>query len=251
MEILILLFAAVVLEYFFSLLKKDEVYSFGSFSVNILTQFFGIVKDITLPVLSVMGIIAVADKYIPHIYTIPSTATTLLLCVLLMDFLYYVFHRANHHFLVLWMFHFVHHSDKKYNLSVGFRSSWFEMVGLFTTYSLLLLIGFPLLLFITAFSVTSTYQFLTHGRYIKMPRWFDYVFVTQQYHLVHHGEELENQNSNFGGVFSFWDRLFSTYSNKEDVTIFGIEGYSQNNVIKVQTDPLLRYGKLLFKKMKV
>ncbi|MBI3258247.1 MAG: sterol desaturase family protein [Ignavibacteriae bacterium] len=212
-----------------------------------ITQVFGFTKDLLVPSLGILGIITLANSYLPHVYSVPITISTFVLCLFLMDFLYYLYHVISHKFLLFWTFHFVHHSDTKFNLSVGFRSSWFEMIGLFTMYSLLLIAGFPLVLFVTVFSITSTYQFLTHARYFRAPEWFTYLFVTQQYHLVHHGIEMKDQNSNFGGVFTLWDRLFGTYSTNKNVKVFGIEGYSQNNFIKIQTDPMVTYCKKLFK----
>lgn len=137
------------------------------------------------------------------------------------------------------MFHFVHHSDTKFNLSVGFRSSWFEMVGLFIFYSPVLLLGFPLELFLLAFVFTSTYQFLTHTRYIVLPMFLKSIFVTPAFHMAHHDADIVRQNSNFGGVLSVWDRLWSTYEEKEEVKAFGIKGYAQDNFIKIHTDPVI------------
>jgi sterol desaturase/sphingolipid hydroxylase (fatty acid hydroxylase superfamily) len=222
------------------------VYVFQNTKTNMLTQVFGFTKDLLVPSLGILGIIALANNYLPHFYPVPITPITFIMCLVLMDFLYYLYHVLSHKILLLWTFHFVHHSDTAFNLSVGFRSSWFEMIGLFSMYSLLLIVGFPLVLFVTVFSITSTYQFLTHSRYFKMPNWFKYIFVTPQYHLMHHGIEMKDQNSNFGGVFTLWDRLFSTYSRKKDVQLFGIEGYHQNNFIKIQTDPMIQYYKKLF-----
>ncbi len=226
------------------------MYSRASTQVNIFTQAFGVLKDIVVPSLGVMGIIAIVDRVVPHLIEIPFSFPAFIACLFLMDFLYYFFHRANHYFGLLWMFHFVHHSDTKLNLSVGFRSSWFEMVGLFATYSLLLIIGFPLSLFLVAFTITSTYQFLTHSRYIRVPKYLEFIFVTPHFHATHHDRSIKNQNSNFGGVFSLWDRFFSTYVRDVQVSSFGIEGYSQNNVIKIHTDPILSYLRRKFRSLK-
>lgn len=250
MIILILLFIVVAAEFSYSLYSRDEMYSRASTQVNIVTQAFGVLKDIVVPSLGVMGMIAVADRAVPHLIEIPFSLPAFIVCLFLMDFLYYVFHRANHYFGLLWMFHFVHHSDTKLNLSVGFRSSWFEMVGLFATYSLLLIIGFPLSLFLVAFTITSTYQFLTHSRYIRVPTYLEFLFVTPYFHATHHDRSIKNQNSNFGGVFSLWDRFFSTYVRNVQVSSFGIEGYSQNNVIKIHTDPILSYLRRKFRALK-
>ncbi len=226
------------------------MYSKASTQVNMFTQAFGTLKDVVLPSLGVMGMIAAADRTVPHLMEIPFSFPAFIVCLFLMDFLYYLFHRANHYFGLLWMFHFVHHSDTKLNLSVGFRSSWFEMVGLFATYSLLLIIGFPLSLFLVAFTITSTYQFLTHSRYIRVPAYLELLFVTPHFHATHHDRSVKNQNSNFGGVFSLWDRFFSTYVKDVEVSSFGIEGYKQNNVIKIHTDPILQYVRRKFRALK-
>jgi sterol desaturase/sphingolipid hydroxylase (fatty acid hydroxylase superfamily) len=37
------------------------------------------------------------------------------------------------------------------------------------------------------------------------------IFVTPDVHHIHHSEVLSDQNTNFGVVFSWWDRLFGTY----------------------------------------
>ena len=250
MEILILLFVLTFIESLYSLYKKDSLYGFQNTKTNMITQVFGSGKDVLIPSLGVLGIITLANNHLPHLYPINITLFTFFLCLVLIDFLYYLYHVLSHKVFLLWTFHFVHHSDTRFNLSVGFRSSWFEMIGLFTMYSLLLIIGFPLILFITVFSIISTYQFLTHSRYLKLPTWCKYVFVTPQYHLIHHGVEMKDQNSNFGGVFTVWDRLFGTYSKKKDVESFGIKGYSENNFIKIQTDPMIAYYKKLFRVQK-
>lgn len=247
MTILLLLFLATLLEYSYSIYKRDTFYSAASTFANICTQAVGVLKDVFIPTLAIFGMTVMLNEYIPHLFSIPSNIGTLVLCLIMMDFLYYIFHVANHTFLLLWTFHFVHHSDTKFNLSVGFRSSWFELVGLFATYSLLLFIGFPFTIFILVFSILSTYQFLTHNRYVHVPLFLERIFVSPRYHLVHHGVAIQNQMTNFGGMFSVWDRLFKTQSNDSTVQVFGIEGYSENNVIKIHTDPIVSYIKKLFK----
>jgi sterol desaturase/sphingolipid hydroxylase (fatty acid hydroxylase superfamily) len=50
---------------------------------------------------------------------------------------------------------------------------------------------------------------------IKMNRRFDkilsYVIVTPNMHRVHHHFIRPESDSNYGNIFSFWDKLFGTY----------------------------------------
>ena len=49
------------------------------------------------------------------------------LSFLLLDLLLYVWHKASHHFDVLWMFHKVHHNDPSLNVSTAFRIHILEL----------------------------------------------------------------------------------------------------------------------------
>ena len=238
MEIVLILFLLVLIEYIFSLYKKDGIYSKKSTLVNVFTQFFGVLKDITIPFLGILSIFTLLNNHVFHIFNLPENLFVLLLCLILMDFLYYLFHRVSHATKFFWMFHFVHHSDRSLNLSVGFRSSFFEILGLFLFYSPLLLLGIPIKVFLLAFSITSTYQFLTHSRYIKLPRVLSYILVIPKHHLIHHDEDIRYQNSNFSGVFIIWDKFFNTYTKEIASFTPGIKGYIQNNIIKIHTDPI-------------
>lgn len=205
---------------------------------------FGVLKDILLPFFGVLSIFRTLDAHTTHLFNMPENLFVLLLCLVLMDFLYYLFHRLSHATKFFWMFHFVHHSDKHYNLSVGFRSSFFEILGLFLFYSPLLILGIPLKIFLLAFSITSTYQFLTHSRYIKLPKILSHILVSPRHHLIHHDENIQHQNNNFAGVFSVWDRLFNTHTKEIVAFTPGIKGYEQDHFIKIHTDPIRRFLKI-------
>jgi sterol desaturase/sphingolipid hydroxylase (fatty acid hydroxylase superfamily) len=74
---------------------------------------------------------------------------------------------------------------------------------------------------------------------------FDYLFITPENHRVHHDEDIKNQNSNYGNLFSIWDRMFGTFVRTRENIIFGIKGYYQDNFIKMETDPVIAYIKNL------
>ena len=80
-----------------------------------------------------------------------------------------------------------------------------------------------------------------HSRYIGLPRFLEIIFVTPQYHLIHHSQNIKNHNSNFGVLFSIWDRMFGTYTKNMSGNLFGVKDYYQSNFIKVHTDPMVDY----------
>src|SRR3546814_5477379 len=67
-----------------------------------------------------------------------------ILCFLLDDLAYYVFHRAAHRVRWFWASHVIHHSSQHYNLSTALRQTWTGFFSLTFLFRLpLFLIGFP------------------------------------------------------------------------------------------------------------
>ena len=66
---------------------------------------------------------------------------------------------------------------------------------------------------------------------IKIPKKLDqilsYIIVTPNMHKIHHHYELPYTDSNYGNIFSIWDRFFKTFSNigNQKSVIYGIDTY--------------------------
>jgi sterol desaturase/sphingolipid hydroxylase (fatty acid hydroxylase superfamily) len=58
------------------------------------------------------------------------------------------------------------------------------------------------------------FTYLTHAN-ISLPKKLDkalsYIIVTPNMHKFHHHYQMPWTDSNFGNMFSIWDRLFSTF----------------------------------------
>src|SRR5690606_11606443 len=46
---------------------------------------------------------------------------------------------------------------------------------------------------------------------LQFPFWLRWVFISPADHQVHHSADPAHYHSNFGFMFSCWDRLFGTY----------------------------------------
>ena len=80
--------------------------------------------------------------------------------------------------------------------------------------AIVLLVEPPLLaVLVFAFTYVLT-TYWVHGN-IRMPVGWDHalrrVFVTPDMHRTHHSENVRETNSNYGDMFSLWDRLFGNY----------------------------------------
>ncbi len=63
---------------------------------------------------------------------------------------------------------------------------------------------------------------------IVVPKWLDKVlspiFVTPDMHRVHHHYRMPYTDTNFGNIFSFWDRVLGTYSEVDNSKlIYGVD----------------------------
>jgi sterol desaturase/sphingolipid hydroxylase (fatty acid hydroxylase superfamily) len=134
---------------------------------------------------------------------------------LLADLFDYGFHRLLHRWRWLWLIHSVHHSDQHLDVSTGVRFHPAEVVFEVVLRTIMFLaLGIPLWVEGARAVLSNPLNLLQHAN-VEYPRWFErrlgWLLVTADMHRIHHSPEARETNSNFGTVFSFWDRIFGTY----------------------------------------
>jgi sterol desaturase/sphingolipid hydroxylase (fatty acid hydroxylase superfamily) len=158
---------------------------------------------------------------------------TVIIGVLALDFSSWLVHFVMHKNRTLWRFHLIHHSDNNVDVTTGLRHHPGD--------SLLRGIFFILLIFVSGAPMYSVmiYQTLvvistafTHAN-ISLPGWLDkalsYIFVSPNMHKVHHHWKQPYTDSNYGAVFSVWDRLLGTFMKLEPKEIrYGLDRYYSN-----------------------
>ncbi len=143
-------------------------------------------------------------------------------CLLGLDFLYYWFHRVSHESNLPWAAHVVHHQSEEYNLAVALRQSAFQPLLSWAFYLPLAVLGFPPLVFLTAASLDTLYQFWIHTRLIGRLGPLEWIFNTPSHHRVHHGQNPQYIDRNHAGIFIIWDRMFGTFEPEAEPVRYGI-----------------------------
>jgi sterol desaturase/sphingolipid hydroxylase (fatty acid hydroxylase superfamily) len=139
-----------------------------------------------------------------------------------LDLVSYGWHRANHRIPILWRFHQVHHSDPTFTVSTGIRFHPGELLlSLPLRLAAVVLVGASVetvLVFEALFTVANL---LEHGD-IALPRRVDGVLarglVTPAVHRRHHTRTGPARDTNFGTIFSVWDRLLGTWTPTDAAT---------------------------------
>lgn len=136
------------------------------------------------------------------------------------DFGSYWVHRLFHS-KVLWPAHAWHHAPKCLYWISGMRGSLLHVVLLFAPATVVWSL-FPIPDVDHAIAIYLLIhignQHLIHSN-IRLPcaSRLEWVFVTPRFHFVHHSSDMQRGNSNYGFIFSFWDRIFATYSDPDGV----------------------------------
>jgi sterol desaturase/sphingolipid hydroxylase (fatty acid hydroxylase superfamily) len=153
----------------------------------------------------------------------------LLIAVLALDFsAQYIVHYLLHKIPFMWRFHMVHHSDTNVDATSATRHHPGDYL-MREVFALLVIIlfGIPLAYYLFYRMVTVFFAYFTHANFY-MPKTIDkilsLVFVTPNMHKFHHHFEMPWTDTNFGNIFSFWDRIFGTltYDDPKKVT-FGLD----------------------------
>lgn len=152
-----------------------------------------------------------------------------LIGLLLLDFIgAYLAHLIEHKVKVLWRFHLIHHTDTWIDTTSGNRHHPGESVirFLFTTFGVVA-VGSPMwMVFLyQTLSVVAT-QF-THANIVlskRVDKWMSYFFVSPDMHKVHHHYVLPYTDSNYGNIFSIWDRIFGTFKTLDrEKIVYGVD----------------------------
>lgn len=157
-----------------------------------------------------------------RVFTLPRTALTWVVAFLLVDLLYYWFHRLSHEVNFLWAAHIVHHQSEEYNLSVALRQSWWQGLFSWWFYLPMAVLGIHPVLIVTVGAFNTLYQFWIHTKAIGRMGPLEAVFNTPSHHRVHHGSDPKYIDRNHAGTLIVWDRLFGTFQREEEEPVYGI-----------------------------
>ncbi|MDG1311116.1 MAG: sterol desaturase family protein [Porticoccaceae bacterium] len=147
-----------------------------------------------------------------------------LLGILLYDFLYYWHHRISHERQLFWASHVVHHQSEDYNLSTALRQTSTSFLTTWVFYIPCFLLGMPIYMYVSIATAHLVYQFWVHTQHIPKLGFLEWFMITPSNHRVHHAQNPEYIDKNYGGLLIVWDRLFGTFKEESEQVkpIYGI-----------------------------
>ena len=206
---------AIVLELGWGFFRKNNTYRLND-SVNSLS--LGMLS--TLAKLAFISIGALVFARVENQWALfafdQESAVHWVLALLFYDICYYWFHRISHERQIFWGSHVVHHQSEDYNLSTALRQT---STGIFITWIFFIpcfLLGIPLYMYVTIASGHLVYQFWIHTQHIPKLGFLEWFLITPSNHRVHHAQNPQYVDKNYGGLLIIWDRLFGTFAEEDD-----------------------------------
>lgn len=221
-------FISIAIEIVASLIMKRKVYRFNDsvsdLSAGMLQELVGVFTKVLLFGVYVLLFNAVhqPQNAAPgQLYGIPVNIWSWIAMFLLVDVIYYWFHRNSHNIAIIWGSHEAHHSSQEYNLSVALRQGAFQRLFSFPYYLPLAIVGFSPIQFIVCSQINTLYQFFIHTRLVNKLGFLEYFMNTPSHHRVHHGVNPKYIDKNHAGMLIIWDKIFGTYQVEEEEPTYG------------------------------
>jgi sterol desaturase/sphingolipid hydroxylase (fatty acid hydroxylase superfamily) len=209
--ILIAFIAMLIFEGLYASVEKPLKTFRRSYLTNIVMFIF---NSVVMSLLSVYSLLTIADQYSTGglLSQISNPIIKIMASFMLLDLTLYFWHKANHTFDFLWMFHKVHHSDPFFNTSTAFRLHFVELfltTGIKALY--IVALGVDKAVVIMSEAVITVFV-IFHHMDISVPgeKWLGQFIIVPYLHRAHHSVRREEHDRNYGAVFSIWDRLFNT-----------------------------------------
>ena len=145
-----------------------------------------------------------------------------LLTFILIDLVFYFYHRLSHRVRFLWAIHMSHHSSEEMNFAVSFRQAWFGPVSKIPFFIVLPLIGLDPTIIAIAGVISTLWGIVGHTQIINRLGPLELVFNTPSHHRVHHGSNEEYIDKNFGNLLIIWDKIFGTFEPENEKVKYGL-----------------------------
>jgi len=208
-------FMMIGIELIFGLIKGSNNYRLND---SIAAISLGLISR--LPPLLNLGIQGMVWTYVANnlnMNLMPKESWfTWVMAFLFYDLCYYWMHRMSHEIKVLWASHVVHHQGEEFNLSTALRQTSSGWLWKWMFYIPMFMVGVPGEVFFTVAAINLLYQFWVHTEHIRSLGPLELIFITPSNHRIHHAQNPEYIDANYGGVFIIWDRIFGTYIPERD-----------------------------------
>ena len=133
-----------------------------------------------------------------------------------LDALSYVLHRVFHASATLWRLHALHHSDPELDVSTTVRHHPGEAVVMAFAVALpAAVVGLSSLVIGLYGTLNLSVQFFAHANIClpsRLTNALGWLLITPVLHRVHHSRHSSDISTNYGLVFSVWDRLFGSFA---------------------------------------
>jgi len=157
-----------------------------------------------------------------------------LLTFVLIDFVFYIYHRMSHRMRFLWAIHMSHHSSEEMNFAVSFRQAWFGPISKIPFFISLPLIGLDPTIIAVAGVMSTLWGIIGHTQIVGKLGPLEWVFNTPSHHRVHHGSNKQYIDKNYGNLLIIWDRMFGTFEPEREQVQFGlVNNVNTYNPVKI------------------
>lgn len=211
-------------------------------ALNFLNSALKIALNIIIPF---VAYVFVYENF--RLTTISNIALAAGLAFLVNELAYYWEHRLSHRVGLLWAFHSVHHSSNHFNHTVAARGFLFDGLPRVVFALPAALMGVPPFVYIAVHMIKDLFGIWNHADYVGSLGGLDRVFATPANHRVHHANQPQYVDKNYGQVLIVWDRVFGTFEPEGERPVFGlVSRVHDNNPLTVQFAGII----LLWNKMR-
>ena len=144
------------------------------------------------------------------------------LTFILIDLVFYVYHRCSHRIRFLWAIHMSHHSSEEMNFAVSLRQAWLGPVSKIPFFMILPLAGLDPTIIAVVGVISTLWGVVGHTQMVGKLGFVEWVFNTPSHHRVHHGANPEYIDKNFGNLLIIWDKLFGTFEPEKASVKYGL-----------------------------
>ncbi len=210
-----------------------------AYATNSLVFIFNNVITYLLSIVLVYQAASTFSFY--NVFNFMPVWLSFMLGILLLDLCIWFWHMINHKVPLLWRFHQTHHSERYLNTTSAARFHIGELL-LSVAYKsmIIILFGIPLVVFLFYEALITIFAIYHHAN-IALPQSIrsilEPVIITPHLHKVHHSNKQKEHDSNYGVIFSWWDKIFRTQKKLTPETI-GLTYGGEKDIISFLTMPL-------------